>query len=277
MRPRAFADLTQLSGPKFFRAVSEGLGHIARNVSAIDADSRRLALEKQGRGSRILNAFATEEAGKFLILLDAVRCPPLPEERFVAQFRKANEHLAKGLYAEANNIRPIDFAEVKHWVVRQSQEFFLDGPNGVDWIFRNHMTHSRENALYVDYVATQEGHYWDVPGDLDECVSSDSPAAVRMVLAISEAGMSGAMALQVIADIWRATPILDEMDVHELRRLNNFTLSELSRLGHLLERPSRDYSMIAADWFFPLYDLPLKEVKVKSSDLVAERENWSPE
>lgn len=90
MRARAFADLSQLSDPDFFQEISEGLQLIARNVGAIDADSRTLVEADRGRGARILHAFAAEEAGKYLILLDAVRCPRVPPERFVAQLHKAN-------------------------------------------------------------------------------------------------------------------------------------------------------------------------------------------
>ena len=64
MRARAFADLSQLSDPDFFQEISEGLQHIARNVAAIDADSRTLVEADRGRGARILHAFAAEAAGK---------------------------------------------------------------------------------------------------------------------------------------------------------------------------------------------------------------------
>tara|TARA_R110002094_G_scaffold51613_1_gene63071 strand:- start:104 stop:943 length:840 start_codon:yes stop_codon:yes gene_type:complete len=279
MRPRAFADLSQQSDPNFFRKISEGLSHIAHNVSSIDADFRRLVEDNRGRGARILHACAAEEAGKFLILLDAVRCPRIPPVRFTAQLKKANSHLAKGLYAEANDIRHFDFSEVKLWIERESAEFYLDGPNDVDWIFRNRIAHSRENTLYVDYVAAEGAHYWDIPGMLDENISLLTPsrAAVEMVLALEGAGFTNAPALKVIADTWRPVPMRNDMDVRELRRLNVLTLNELSRLNLLVKQQDNEYSMIATNWFFPLYDLPIKSVKMAPADLESERNKWSPE
>ena len=120
MRARAFPDLHKLADPEYFRELAVGLGHIAKNVAAIDADARRLADEKRGRGVRILDAFAAEEAGKYMILLDAVRCARNPPERLYAQLKKAGQHLPKIIYSELCDIRPASLAEVKRWVESES-------------------------------------------------------------------------------------------------------------------------------------------------------------
>jgi hypothetical protein len=47
-----------------------------------------------------LKLFVEEEAAKFHILLDAVRCPREPADRFSRQLGYFNQHPVKGLYAE---------------------------------------------------------------------------------------------------------------------------------------------------------------------------------
>ena len=211
-------------------------------------------------------------------MLDAVRCPQNPRDRLVAQLKKANSHLAKGLYAEASDIRPVDLTEVKRWADRESLQFYLDGPNGVEWVFRNRMTASREGALYVDYFNAGSAHYWDVPGLLDDNISQLPPsrAAMKITLALKHAGFSSPGALASIAGIWRSVPLSDEFDIYELRQLNIITLEELSRRKLLNEQPDELYSFIAREWFFPLYELPMKEIAVPAAELEAERNGWSP-
>ncbi len=49
----------------------------------------------------------------------------------------------------------------------------------------------------------------------------------------------------------------------------------LEAQGALLERPSTDYSLIAGEWPFPLYDLPLMEIRVDMTTLEAERSRYT--
>jgi len=35
---------------------------------------------------------------------------------------------------------------------RERRRFYLDGPNGIDWIFPRAISTDREQAMYVDYV-----------------------------------------------------------------------------------------------------------------------------
>ncbi len=276
MRPRAFPDLNLLPDPEFFREVAVGLGHIAKNVTAIDADARRLVEEKRGRGARILDAFAAEEAGKYMILLDAVRCPRNPPGRLHAQLKKAGQHLPKILYSELCDIRPADFAEVKRWIDSESQQFYLDGPTGGDWIFRNRMVQSREDTLYVDYIAAEGDHFWNFPCHMDDSLVELSPsrASVRMVAALSQAGFGAEAALPVIAELWRPLPMADSTHTRTLRGWNVESLKALESRKLLLERPDADYSLIAGEWPFPLYDLPLKEIPVDTKDLESRKSSY---
>src|SRR5687768_12506311 len=152
MEPRRIADLSQLADRHLFAQIAVGLALIHENATRLWESVQGLVERREFRTAEILKWIASEEAAKYLILLDAIRCPRDPAERFSAQLRKFNDHLARGLYAEAYDWRPVDFKELREGIERECQAYYLDGPNGVDWIFRNDIKREREEALYVDYV-----------------------------------------------------------------------------------------------------------------------------
>jgi AbiV family abortive infection protein len=278
MRARAIPDLANLSDEALFAEIAEGLAFVAENVLRIDADSKILFENKKGRGHRILTAFADEEAAKFLILLDAIRCPRSPQERFSRHLRKCYSHLAKGIYAQTCDRRPWSFADLKQWVERESHDYYLDGPNDVDWIVRNETIQSREDALYVDYIENDGMHFWTPPTIHDDLYTDLPPSrgAVNLALALRDTGCSKPEALKIIAHRWRPVEVAESFDVHSLRRISELILEDLSRSSLLIEQPDEVYSTIVERWTYPMYDLGLKELEVNKSDLERERESWSP-
>jgi AbiV family abortive infection protein len=132
----------------------------ARNALALEADARELWQQKRGRGHAALRCHATEEAAKFLVLLDAVRCPRDPRDVLERQLSRFHDHLAKGIYARYCDLEPHTLADADRFTETDRLDFYLDGPNDVDWIFPNSILFARESALYVDYVKTDEGHVW---------------------------------------------------------------------------------------------------------------------
>ena len=138
------------------------------------------------------------------------------------------------------------------------------------------MVQSREDTLYVDYIAAEGDHFWNFPYHLDDglVALSSSRASVRMVAALSQAGFGAEAALPIIADIWRPLQITDDTHTRILRGWNVETLKALDARKLLLERPDEDYSLIAAEWPFPLYDLPLKEIPVDPKELDASKSSY---
>jgi AbiV family abortive infection protein len=180
MRVRAIKDLTQLSDPDFFASIAEGVSLVVENVNRLQAGAAALAEARQTHPSRVLTTLAEEEAAKVLILVDAVRCPRQPTERLARQLGRFNDHLAKGLYARVCGMRPITLADLQKYVDNDRHDFYLDGPNDVDWIFRNQVIDGRESMLYVDYVARDDGHHWSDPAQLEDLlVLSVEPWAIR--------------------------------------------------------------------------------------------------
>ena len=211
MRARAIKDLSQLSDTAFFSEAAEGLEHIISNARRLYDSAVLLAEAKHGHSYRVLMSLSEEEASKFLILIDAVRCPRQPADRFSNQLARFNDHLAKGLYARSCYMRPASLQQLQEYLDHYREELYLDGPNDVDWIFRNQIIRGREEILYVDYVAHEDGHSWFHPGPYNESsffyCDTDKPVALRTVDLLHNVGLSKANALAEIANLWRPAAI----------------------------------------------------------------------
>jgi len=284
MRAKAIRDLCQLQDDSFFKELAEGLAHILRNVAEITTDADALAENDRPRGMCILRAAGREEAAKALILLDAVRCPRRSredKERFTRQLTCFDKHLAKGIYTEYCGSRFAAFNEVRRWVENERQELYLDGPLGVDWIFRNAILQKREQTIYVDYVESDGERFWLTPFRYDEAAREwpdiGAGAAVLLALALGRTGMTEAQALKVVSDIWRPIQMTDDFSWQQLRKLNVRTLEELNQTGLLKENQQDAYRVVVNEWLFPLSSLDLSVVKVKRSELDEIRESWTPD
>ena len=71
MKHRAIKDLAQLKEEELYNAVSEGLFLCFENANELWENAESLFESRKFRGSRVLAAFACEEASKCLILLDS--------------------------------------------------------------------------------------------------------------------------------------------------------------------------------------------------------------
>lgn len=276
MRARAIRDLAQLSDEDFFEQVAEGLGHVHDNATRIEEDARLLYEQKHHRGSHVLLTVAAEEAAKFLILLDAVRCPRQPAAVFSRQLGRFNDHLAKGIYAEYYKLHPATFEEVEHLIARERADFYLDGPNDVDWIFRNRIIDQRESALYVDYMETDDGRLWVAPHDvvLEMGLGYHAPAVITLARQLYAIGFANGKALAVIAEIWRPVVMTPEFRWWDLRTLNHRTLQALDEKGLLVEAADRTYADVVDRWLFPLHSIDLSPIKVEKEKLRAIQQNW---
>lgn len=280
MRARAIGDLAQLSDADLFNEVAAGLELIGNHVVALEQDGRELAGLRRQRGSRILLALVEEEAAKYLILVDAVRCPRDPGERFAAHLRRFNDHLAKGLYRQASRFALTPYENFLDHLRFDRAQFYLDGPNDVDWIFRNSISDARERAMYVDYVATDEDHLWVAPqhtesdDDTAFAFPHQMPAIVEMATSLHQVGVGVPGALKLLADVWRPVEMVPAFGWHDLRELNTTTLHALSDAGLLREASSSTYSTIVNRWMFPLHSADLSLIKVDKNDLRRAQDEW---
>ena len=279
MRTRAIKDLAQLNDKDLFVEVAEGMSAIQENASCVSEAFKILTESRSTGGARILEAIAKEEAAKYLILLDVIRCPRMPIERFSRQLEKYNEHLAKGLYAEACDWRPADFSEIKSYIADQSQKYYLDGPNGVEWIFENWIIRQREEAFYVDYVESDQTHIWLSPARYDSpsYISCFVPPVVKLMNQLHKVGFSKPQSLELISSIWRPIRFTDGTHSWDLGNLNHKTLKGMCDAGLLNEIDDKIYRDIVDVWPFPLYDLEMRQIPVKQSKLREIQDRWYPE
>lgn len=163
MRPRAIKDLAQLSDADLLDALSRGLSGCMRNSLQLWRGCRSLHHADKPQCFRIVRMFVEEEAAKFLILRDAVRCPRTPPNIFTRHLGNFNQHLAKGLYSRYYGYVLMSLQEANEHLERDRRTHYLDGPSDVDWIFRNDILREREEAVYVDHIATDDGHFWHCP------------------------------------------------------------------------------------------------------------------
>ncbi len=277
MRTKAIKDLSQLSDAELFKELSEGFGHILKNVTRIENDARFLRENNRVRGSRVLRAIAEEEAAKFLILLDAVRCPRQPGGAFSRQLSYFDKHLPKGIYAEYYHLRPGTFGEIREWVEMERQEYYLDGPNDVDWIFHNEILQKREEGIYVDYTESDGEHIWLSPLRYDKlgglALGVNIPPALKLAHALNLAGCTGREALAVIAKIWRPVEMNDGFPWTQLRELNSKTLEQLEAHNLLRKQSGSVYGKIIDEWLFPLHSLDLSKIRVDQVNLRKIQEN----
>ncbi len=275
MRLRAVHELAHLGDAEFFPEIETGAGLCFANAARIMEDVTRLAEEGRYQAAKILQNVANEEAAKAMILLDAARCPRNPSALLVRQLRYFADHLPKGLYVSVAEIRPVSFGEVREWVNRERKQYYLDGPDGGEWLFSNSILTSREQSMYVDFIAVDDSKWWHDPAGhhLPVLGAEDfRPSGIfRMVSALHAAGWFRADALAVIAEMWRPVNIHDGMTIHELRDCNQATLRILDTKGLLRDAGNETFGLIVNLGPFPLHPLDLTQEKVNKQELLDQR------
>lgn len=94
MRPRQLHQLAGMNRIGFIAAAARGLELIAEHVAQLEEAARQADATGSGRGGEVLRVVAEEEAGKYLILLDAVRIDWGDARRRADQLRRCHDHLA---------------------------------------------------------------------------------------------------------------------------------------------------------------------------------------
>lgn len=266
MRPRATATLANLPTSEFLARVSEGLTLIAEHMLELEGAAESYLGGAAARASAAIRVVADEEAAKYLILLDAARSVRADKRLKVRQLKRFHNHIAKGIYAELCEMRPADFAEVISYVRTLRRSHYLDGPNEVDWIFRNEIEAKREERLYVDYVETDEGAQWLSPGRYDRMGSGSGSAVTTLVWALHVAGASTKVGARTISEIWNDFVPEPSTRWTSVEQLNSLTLSRLpgTEIGELSEGERR---AILDTWTFPLHSIDLEVIMVDQEEL----------
>jgi hypothetical protein len=256
---RAFRQLANLPDAELFSELAEGLSKIHEHVLKLQAELLAAGEAKLLRLVRIGSVFLREEAAKYLILLDAVRCP---RAGLALHLGKASLHPARAIYADVCEWHVVNFGELRGYIESDLSKFYLDGPNDVGWVLPNSLNAEREQALYVDYYCTDDGgHFWHSPLGLDEtiCGWAHVPNVATLVKALHAVGLGSPEALAHVATMWREVDVHDEMANGELYRCI------------LAARTSETLHVVLNRWHFPLHSVDLTLRNVPLHDLQRER------
>ena len=271
MQVRQFHQLANRPN-EFLPMLAEGLAAIAEHCRALETAAERSYEAKQYRAAAILRSVAFEEAGKFLILLDAIRLGRGDKELLVEQLKRAGDHLSKGLYASAVDCRAANLKELRSYLELDRRTMYLDGPNDVDFIFRNSIIAQREEAIYVDLVADEGSLIWFSPARTDEHNLGFTRACVFLVAALEDLGVCNPDALEVIGQIWSGFVPVETTSWPENRDMNNETFRALNSRGLVNPQVNERSLHFFPDWWtFPLHHEDLGPIKVKESDLIEAR------
>ena len=258
-------------------AISQGLELLVGRVESLGLDLAYLERGEHSRAWNVIAASSEEEAAKALILLDLVRMDPRDSKGASRQLSYFYSHLARLIYVEVAQISPADFAEVRSFVDLMRPSHYLDGPNDVDWIFRNQLLARREETLYVDYVEDEEGARWITPDARDDLIFSYSTPIQDLVLSLHRIGSTSRAGLQVIADAWRGQSIEDSTHWQEARALNRRIVEDLVKKGlSLPDASNEDADRVTDRWTFPLSGLDLAQLEVSMEELEAQRARHVP-
>jgi len=226
---------------------------------------------RRGRAVAILQGHAEEEAAKALMLVDLVRCPSRRQQDRQRLASLVYDHLARMIYADSAKWRPANFAELRRYIDMERQQFYLDGPNDVDYVFMNGMMYQRESLLYADLVRWEDGLTWQpADGSPKTGRALDIARALYRTGALTRAGLEG------IDEIWDPLDLHDKTHWQDVAALNQATLERLDRLGLIAaDARDRDVGMIL-EWQFPLYPLDLSMIQTNVQTLTAARDRFSP-
>jgi hypothetical protein len=223
------------------------------------------------RAEHVLRIVAEEEAAKYLMLLDAARCTRAERGGHLGRFY---QHLARGIYARSAEWRSATYREHLRYVDLDRHSLYLDGPNDVDWIFRNDVLEERESALYVDYVESEDGLRWQTPATALDGLPSELevPSAVILLAQnLNAAGYSSGGALRIVNRLWAGRTLSADMHHGTVR---DHILGELREFDAAKLPGRRDPGFAhALTWQspFPLHQADLSEIRVTRGELEEQR------
>ena len=261
--PRQFTQLASVPKAQFFVVLGQGMDALASHVETLVGAAVRSDDAGDSLAAKILVTIAREEAGKFLILLDAARIPYNHKARMTKQLKRAKDHLAKGLYVETTDVCAATLSGVERYLAEARQTHYLDGPNDADWIFRNRTLADREDVMYVDYQQTDEGLHWHRPSAGRFGTRLYVSQVCRLVADMHAAGFCDPAGVEIINRVWKdvvptnGTAGSDDTHWQDIRSRNVHTLEQLLAAGVVADIGESARRRIVERWTFPLHSVDL--------------------
>lgn len=268
VKARALDEILTMKIDDRLPVLAQGLALLEEHVETLRLSTKRLVKREQHRAAAILDAVAVEEAAKCLILLDLARVGWADQQIARRQVGYFSNHVARGIYAEVASGTPASFGEVRQLVDFLRASRYLDGPNDVDWIFRNPIEAKREETFYVDYIKEEEGCRWVTPESGDNMPLWGPSPVTRLVRALSRAGLFTEPGLELISSAWSDAAVDDQTHWQYISSLNRTVLQAASAAQLFRsEITKRDIGLIVEHWSFPLSSLDLRKRIVTDDEL----------
>ncbi|MCO5154080.1 MULTISPECIES: hypothetical protein [unclassified Shinella] len=251
--------------------IAEGLPILLESARGLYAASK--AVSHMPRESNVLKGHAEEEAAKILILMDIVRCPKkLIAGRIGTLMGWYYDHLARLLYAEACQWRPVDLKELRKIIDRRRVTHYLEGGMG-EFIVPNDLIYQRETRLYADIEGLDDGTLqWVAPGGYASMFDF-KPNALIVAEALAAFGAFTVAGLNILSTVWSEVDFQDDTSCHESDRLIGATLNQLAARGLASDEATNDHvTSLYQRWQMPLYALDMKARLVERSALEEEQE-----
>jgi AbiV family abortive infection protein len=266
MRTRQFRQLAGMGTEKRLPFLETGLNAIGANVQRLAAEYDECVRSGSTRSAQLVRNVAREEAGKFLILIDAARCPTAAQGLLSEQFNRAGIHLAKLVYAQIADYSIATQDELLRAVEGHRHRLHLDGPNDFDWIVPNHLIAERESALYVDLVEDEEGLDWSAPREARDRIAPSMCGSVWLVMGIMATGLTSVAGMRALGDAW------DGFDPYVDSHCTDWAQRTAAALAARSTNEANAARFVADRWPMPMVELDISEVKVTVEDLRAKRE-----
>ncbi|MBL8578695.1 MAG: hypothetical protein JNK47_15845 [Mesorhizobium sp.] len=257
----------------------ERLAFIAEGLPILFESARGLAAAAQAlqafpREAEILERQCSEECAKMLILVDLIRCPPKKVAARVGSMMKwFYDHLARLIYAEAQDWRPMTAAQLQEYIDDQRQSHYLEGDYG-EYVMENWALFQRESALYADVFADENGTgSWYGPSQDRVRFAGFLPSCFRVVDALEAFGVLSREGLKILGEVWGEYDVAGEVEWRLTRDLYSPLVKRLTQAGLITERASEEHARAMGDtWQLPMYNMDFAKISV-SLETLRERQD----
>jgi len=271
VKVRKLGLIQQLPADRQLETLSRGLELLVGNVTALMVSLAKLSDPDTQRGWRVLKQLCEEESAKCLILLDYLRIPRGRAADRSRHLKYFYDHFVRCLYAEYCWIRPSTMENALGWVEQQRPSLYLDGPNDVDWIFRNDMIQHREQAMYVDYVEMDSTPQWIGPEQIEVAGLEEwqiPSRIIELVLCMHRLRLFDAANLATIEKEWALESLDPSVEWKHVEAKNRNVLRAAASLIPNPTKKEMECAQIVADeWLFPLGGIELSQRTVDEEEL----------
>ena len=264
--------LCQRTSAERLTIIAEGLPIILESAQSFLEAARKI--ESKPREAEVLIGFANEEAAKALILIDIVRCPgKVIASRINHMTKLFYNHLARLLYVEAADWRPMHINQLQEYMDSQRKTHFLEGFCG-EYILPNWGIYLRESLLYADMEAYESGDIgWNRPQGHNSLLGAQTANVVKVVEALNIIGVFSLDGLKIVADIWGKVDFSGEKNHHDANELLQLMLNRLMECNLIHDGASQEHvSTLYSFWQIPMYHIDFEPIKVSTEELERERD-----